>query len=193
MEFSQKRGLSKRTFELKGERLKLYHKELGEIKEWQIKIDSIGNDILIERNSRRPSIIGGGILGAFGLFFLAVYFGSGQAELSLWAGIVIGLFYLGLGALIFLTPVKSELHITGGFSTVTFFLDKPSRQKVEEFAHKLIEKSDSIILERYSKIDPDIPEETMMNQLNWLKIRGLLSETEYRLKKEEYKNMKLMN
>jgi len=125
-------------------------------------------------------------------FFLAAYIVSGNDTLPIWAMITIGLFYLGIGALIFFTPLKNELHITGGYSQITFFLESPSRTEVERFANELMAKSKKIILERYSKIDADVPEETMMNQLYWLRNRGFITESEYESKKNEYRTKRLM-
>lgn len=193
MRLEQKQGFKKRTFELVGDKLRMTYKTSSETKEWSVNIDSIGNEILIEKKSRKGGYFLGGFFLAFGIFFLAVYAASGDESLSLWAMISIGVFYLSLGSLIFFSPLKDELHITGGYSQITFFLESPSRKVVEDFANTLIEKSKSIILQRFSKIDPDVPEETMMNQLYWLRNRGLISENEYEAKKKEYKTKKLMN
>lgn len=193
MKLKQKQGLKRRTFELAGDKLKMTYKTSSEIKEWSVNLDSIGNEILIERKSRKGGLFLGLFFLAFGIFILAAYVLSGDNNLSLWAIIAMGIFYIGLGTLIFLSPLKNELHITGGYSQVIFFLESPSREHVEKFANSLIEKSKTIILSRYSKIDPDIPKETMMNQLNWLRTRGLLSENEYEQKKQEYKLKKIIN
>lgn len=193
MKLEQKQGIKRRTFELIGDKLKMTYRTSSETKEWAVNLDTIGNEILIEKKSRKGSVFLGLFFLAFGIFILAAYILSGDNSLSLWAIIAIGVFYIGFGALIFLSPLKNELHITGGFSQVTFFLESPSREDVEKFANSLIKQSKNIILSRYSKIDPDLPEETMMNQLNWLRTRGLLSEKEYELKKQEYKVRKLTN
>lgn len=193
MKLEQKQGIKRRSFELVGDKLKMTYKTSSETKEWSVNIDSIGNETLIEKKSRKGGYLLGGFFLAFGIFFLAVYVVSGNESLSVWAMIAIGVFYLGIGALIFFSPLKNELHIIGGYSQITFFLDSPSRAEVEKFANALIDKSKSVILERFSKIDPDVLEETMMNQLYWLRNRGMISETEYEAKKKEYKTKKLMN
>jgi len=192
MRLEQKQGAKRRTFELVGDKLKMTYKTPSETKEWSVNIDTISNNILIEKKSRRGSYFLGGFFLAFGLFFLAAYIVSGNETLPIWAMITIGLFYLGIGVLIFFTPLKNELHITGGYSHITFFLESPSRTEVERFANELIAKSRKIILERYSKIDADVPEETMMNQLYWLRNRGFITESEYEAKKNEYRTKKLL-
>lgn len=192
MKLEQKRGFQKRTFELNGDKLFLTYKTPSETKEWTANLDSIGTEILVEKKSRKGAIITGILLLAFGVFFLAINASVEENVLPLWAWIFIGLFYAVIGSLIFFVPLKSELHIIGGFTKLTFFLECPSRDVVEKFASQIIELSKKLILERFSKVDGDVPEETMMNQLYLLRNRGLISEKEYENKKQEYKLKKLM-
>lgn len=192
MKLEQKQGLRRRTFEVVGDQIKLMYKTSSETKEWTVNLDSIGNKILIEKKSRKGGILLGGFFLAFGIFFIAVNLADKENTLALWAWIAIGAFYLFLSILIFAVPLKNELHITGGYSQLTFFLESPSREEVDRFVEKLMLKSKKLILERYSKIDPDIPEETMMNQLIWLRNNGMLSEIEFEEKKNEYKTSKII-
>lgn len=71
MRLEQKQGTKRRTFELVGDKLKMTYKTSSETKEWSVNIDSIGNEILIEKKSRRGSYFLGGFFLAFGLFFFS--------------------------------------------------------------------------------------------------------------------------
>lgn len=193
MKLEQKRGLQRRNFEIIGDKIKVIYKTSSETKEWTVNIDAIGHDTLIEKNSRKGGIILGAFLLAFGVFFIAVNLADKQSTLSVWAWIAIGLFYLLFGTLIFIVPVKKEIHLIGGASQLTFFLDSPSREQVDLFIKALIEKSKKILLDRYAKVDPDLPEDTMMNQLIWLRNRTLITDNEYIRLKNEYKTRKIMN
>jgi hypothetical protein len=104
--------------------------------------------------------------------------------------------YLVCGALIaslLLIPLKKEIHIVGGAITLTFFKDRPSKNEVEFFINEIIRISKQLLLKKYARIDPDIPEDVMMTQLNWLKNRELLTEEEYADLKMAYKTQRLMN
>ena len=193
MELIQKQGLKQRTFKLDKDKINLTYKTTSEFKEWSVNIETIGDEILIEKKSRKGSILLGGFFLAFGIFFIAVNLADKEESLELWAWIAIALFYILIASIIFLVPLKNELHIVGGHSTLTFFLDSPNRNEVENFANKLIRKSKEILIDKYAKIDPYLPEETMMNQLIWLKNKGLISDKEYEAKKTEYKTSKLIN
>lgn len=193
MKLEQKRGLQRRSFEVIGDKLKVIYQTSSETREWTVNIEAIGHDTLIEKSSRKGRIILGGFFFAFGIFFIAINLADKQSTLSVWAWIVIGLFYLLLGSLIFIFPAKKEIHLIGGASQLTFILDNPSREHVDLFVKELIEKSKRILLDRYAKVDPDLPEDTMMNQLNWLRNRTLITEDEYIRLKKDYKMRKLIN
>lgn len=192
MKLEQKQGFKKRTFVLEKDKIKLTYDSFSDVKEWAINLDSIGREIITEKKSRKISFVAGGLAIAFGVFFLSAYIVSGEKEISTMGIIGISSFYLMIGLYILLMPLKKELHIVGGHNTVTFFLDSPSSNEVLSFANYLIQKSTQIIVQKYSKIDPDVPEETMINQLFWLKNNGYISEIEYEEKKEEFKSKKLL-
>jgi hypothetical protein len=63
---------------------------------------------------------------------------------------------------------------------------------MENFVEEIIHRTRSVLLEKYGKIDPDLPEEIQMNNLYWLKNRGLISEEAYENLKLEYKTRRLM-
>ncbi len=193
MRLEQKQGFKRRTFEVVEDKLKQTYKSLSEYKEWTVGLETIGTEIFIERKSRKGSIALGGFFLVFALFFLAVNAAAKDSTIDPWNWIAIGGFYLLFSSIVLLTPLKNELRISGGYSQVTFFLDSPSQKEVESFANKIIDKAKQITLDRYSRIDPDIPEETMMNQLNWLRSIGFITEMEYESKKEEYRISKLIN
>ncbi|MDW5290619.1 hypothetical protein [Formosa sp. PL04] len=97
-----------------------------------------------------------------------------------------------LGITCFKAPLNNLLILNGGYSNLNFYLDSPSREEVELFVDKLIELSKHKIREKYSRIDSDLPEDTFMNQLNWLLNTKLITEMEYDEKKREYKVSKLI-
>lgn len=190
MRLEQKQGFKKRTFELNGNRLKIIHKSLSEFKQWNVNIEEIGDEIHIDKKTRIGAVIIAAFLLGFGSLFLLVnrYL---KDELSINVFIGLGIIYLFIGLIILLSPKKNELKIIGGMRIISFFLDSPSKIDVETFANNLIRESKNIMINKYSKIDADIPEETMMNQLLWLKNRGILTEEEFEEKKTEYKTIKM--
>jgi hypothetical protein len=108
--------------------------------------------------------------------------------------LILGVFLFGgLGLLAFLSPMRNELHLVGGAQQVMFLLNRPTKQEMEDFIAEILKRSREVLLEKFGKIDPDLPEETQINNLYWLKNRGIISETEYEDLKLEYKQRRLMN
>jgi len=194
MKLEQKQFIRKRKFNLNDNSLKITRKDSSGLKEWAVDIENIGTEILIDKKSKFVANILGGFFVIFSLsFYIGAFFISEQDQASVSNVVVFGSFFLIIGILIIILPLKNELHIIGGQSQVSFLLDSPSRNEVEKYAHNLIEKSKEIIVKKYSKIDVDLPEETMMNQLHWLKNKNYISDLEYESKKREYKRNKLIN
>ncbi len=139
-----------------------------------------------------------GIIGVifFAIMLIAVY-GFFSEENTSESGNVVGLiigviFGGGVGLLAFLSPMRNELHLVGGSAQVMFFLNSPSKVEMENFIEEIIKRNHSLLLEKYGKIDPDLPEEIQMSNLYWLKNRCLISEEEYENLKQEYKTRRLM-
>lgn len=161
-------------------------------KEWSLNIEYIGHNVLIENHSRKGiNLIGFffiiiAILCSIGLFVEGN--SNGEFDGLIW-GII---FMLFMGVLCFKAPMDNKLILSGSNSKLTFFLDSPSRKEVEEYTNKLIEISKLKLVNKYSRIDSDIPEEVYMEQLNWLLNSNIISLLEYENKKEDYKISKLL-
>lgn len=108
--------------------------------------------------------------------------------------VVIGayvIFGLAIGGSLF-SPLKKEIHLVGGAVNLTFFKNSPSPEEVNTFISEIIRLSKQQLLNKYAKIDAELPEETMFTQLNWLKNRDILTEKEYEELKNEYKTQRLI-
>jgi hypothetical protein len=193
MKLTQKQGFKRRFFEITDDEVKVSEKSMSGIKEWTIRLENLGDQIYIEKNSKKGAILLGLFFLAFAVFFVAVNAADKEKTVKPWIWVVIGAFYLLFSTIIFLVPNRREIHVTGGHSTLSFFLDSPSETDVRNFVEIVINKSKKLLIEKYGKIDPDLPEETMINQLNWLKNRDLITVKEYKDLKKEYHTRKLLN
>ena len=192
MGLSQKQGYKRCEFDLQGDSIHVKLKTLSATKEWSVKLENLGDQIAIERNTRKMAIVFSILSGAFGIFFIAVNLADKKHTLELWAVIAIGLFYLLISGIISQIPSTREIRIVGGRESLTFFLDSPSEEEVKEFVELVIRRSKEVILSKYFTMDPDLPEESMMKQLNWLRNSNIISESKYQELKFEYKTQKLM-
>ena len=193
MILKQKQGGKRKEFEiLNNTTLRVREKQSGELKEWTVNLENIGYNLIYQSATRKRLYIMAAILGAFLLFITIALFLSDDFTGNL--PVVIGS-YLIFGLLIALSlfsPLKKEIHLVGGGVNLTFFQDSPSQEEVNTFINEMIRLSKQILLNKYAKIDPELPEETMFTQLNWLKNRDLITEEEYRELKAEYKTQRLI-
>lgn len=193
MLLKQKAGWAKREFELVDNNLRVKYKDGKGTKEWTLPVEEVGHT----KYFHSPSKMGNYICGAFFLIFALVtttgYFLSDDPKEGLiWILVGNGMF-VALGAACILLPKQDEIHLTGGQTAVSFFANSPSRAVVEEFIEFVIKRNKEVVLAKYAKVDPDLPEETQMNQLFWLKSREYISEMEYEHLKRDYRTKKLMN
>lgn len=177
-----------------GNKLHIKTRSMGEKNEYTIDVEYLGEERFVKTHSRvGPRIIGG----VFYALMVVCIIGFTMEE-DLWDGSNIGAIILasiimgGLGSLAFFSKMRNELHLVGGSAQVMFLLDSPSKVEMEKFIEEIINRSRKVLLEKYSKIDPDLPEDTQINNLYWIKERGLISEEEYEDLKLEYKNQRLM-
>ncbi len=194
MKLIQKQGSRRNEFNLSGNTLHVKTKSMGETKEWSVDVEYIGEERFYKTHSRLgPRIVGVlffmvSIVSIVG-FFLEKDWSNGDNI----GALILGVFLFGgLGALAFFAPLRNELHLVGGSAQIMFLLNSPSKEKMEDFIQEIIKRSRTVLLEKYTKIDPDLPEETQINNFYWLKQRGLISEEEYEDLKLEYKTKRLM-
>ncbi len=95
-----------------------------------------------------------------------------------------------LSIFILTTPVKNEIRLVGGNESLSLLFDKPSEKEVRDFIDEIIRRSKRILLRKYGTIDPDLPEQVMISQLNWLFESEVITKDAFDKLKSEYFQMK---
>jgi len=193
MILKQKQGGKRKEFELiNNTDLKIKEKQSGELKEWTVKLDMIGHNLIYQESTRKRLYVLSSFFAGFLIFITIALYMSDDFKGNL--PVVIGSYVLfgGMIALSLLSPLKKEIHLVGGNINLTFFKDSPSPEAGNTFISEIIRLSRQQLLNKYAKIDAELPEETVFTQLNWLKNRDLLSEEEYEELKTEYKTKRLI-
>lgn len=193
MVLKQKQGGKRKEFEiLNNSLLRIREKQSGELKEWTINLETIGYSIIYQSATRKRLYILSSVLAAFLVFITVSLFMSDDFMGNL--PVVIGSYILFgfMIALALFSPLKKEIHLVGGGVNLTFFQDSPSSEEVNVFINEIIRLSKHLLLNKYAKIDPELPEETMLNQFNWLKNRDLITNEEYNDLKNAYKTQRLI-
>jgi len=152
----------------------------------------IDRNVLIEHHSRKGVNIIGFCFILIGMLCWAGLFIEGNPDGKFDGLIWGGIFMIFMEILCFKAPMDNELILSGYNSSLTFFLDSPSREKIEEYVNKLIEILKLKLSKKYTRIDSDIPEDIYMGQLTWLLNNDIINICEYKRKKEDYKVLKLL-
>jgi hypothetical protein len=174
MKLIQKQGFNKKEFELIDDTLLIKTKTHGDYKEWTVRVENIGDTKYYQSGTKLGVNIVGGFFALFVLFVIIAFILDKHKAENLWTMIGIVAIFGSFSTLFLLIPKKRELHIIGGSTQITFFPDSPNKEEVDIFVNELICRSKKILLDKYGMVDPDLPEETQMNQLNWLKNRNLI-------------------
>jgi hypothetical protein len=191
--FNQKRTFSSRNFILDNQYLSIEQKSLKEEKSWKVRLDKVGNQKFYVKESKKPGIIATIILWTICILITIpfIFYSNHTKDDAIPFVFLEAIF--GFGGLFFvLKKTKNEIMIIGGEQNISFFNDKKYEKEVEEFVDLVINCANKYILEKYAKIDPDIPEDTQMNIFRWLRDRELLKESEYEELKREYKLKKMI-
>ncbi|MEX6627604.1 hypothetical protein PG913_08465 [Tenacibaculum pacificus] len=192
MKLRQKRGEKIKEFELINNELFIKEKSLLNSKEWSVNIENIAHHKTIETYSKKGvNIIGMVFILIPILSWIGLYIEgnpNGEKDGIIWAGI----FMLIIGIITLKAPMNNTLTINTTHGNLIFYLDYPSKKEVEEFSSILIEKSKKVLVEKYSRVDFDIPEETFIEQINWLLNNNLIDINLYNEKKNEYKINRLI-
>ena len=193
MILKQKQGGKRKEFEIVNDTsLRIKEKQSGELKEWTILLESIGYNLVYQSATRKRAYIMASVMTAFLIFISIALFMSddfmGNLPVVITAYIIFGI----LISLSLFSPLKKEIHLVGGGVNLTFFQDSPSSEEVDKFIKEIVRLSKQQLLKKYATIDPEIPEDTMFNQLYWLKNRDLITDEEYQKLKTEYKTQRLI-
>ena len=192
MLLKQKEGWAKREFELLKNDLRVKYKDGKGTKEYTVPLEEIGRTKFFNAPSQSANFISAAFFIGFAIVTTTGYLLSdGPKEDIIWI-ILANAIFLSIGAACIFLRGKEEIHLTGGNTTISFFANSPSRSTVNDFIDKILSRNKEIILKKYAKVDPDLPEETQMNQLYWLKTREFITESEYEGLKNEYRTKKLL-
>ena len=161
MKLNQKQGSRHREFELNGSKLHVKTRSLGEHSEYTIDVEYLGEERFYKTHSRTgPRIVGVCfycmVIIYIISFFLEDNWTSSENIGTLILGILLG---GGLGSIAFFAQLRNELYLVGGSAQVMFLLNKPSKEEMENFINEIISRSHKILIDKYSKVDPDLPEE----------------------------------
>ncbi len=156
-----------------------------EIKKRKIRLENIGHKLKIEKENELLIWI---VFIFIGITSFLLVIGNAidhSNHFSTWAWILMSISSIWLTTLFFLTPKTSKITIVSGSELVEFMLDKPSENAVRAFVDETISRSKNLLIRKY-RPDPDLPEEIVLHQLNWLRDREIISMDDFFNMKSDY-------
>ena len=185
----QKQGFTRYEFLLLDDTLSVKQFTVTENKEWVVKLDNVGYKTQIEKDTSYMKI---GLYISMGLFALLFVIGnaathSNHLKTGWW--ITISIIYAWFAMTVFLSPLNNKLMLVNGSEDLVFLTDKPSEKEVREFVDEIIQRSKKVLLRKYGN-DPDLPENLMISQLNWLLDMGVIDNETFDVLKANYYSCK---
>ncbi|AMM51874.1 hypothetical protein TH61_12760 [Rufibacter sp. DG15C] len=171
--------LTKKEFYLERTGVKVISKSASENLEYTVKYEEIGFDQVKkqEKGALFPAIFFW-LMVALDLFLLYdTYINEeGVAMQGFWA--FAGLFFGAMAVMATMQINRKVIFLTGGSKVLELLSNNPSTQEVDAFIEALYERIKNVYKSKYAVIDPNLPEELMMERINWLFEMGVITQEE---------------
>jgi len=181
----QKQGFTCNEFILLDDTLSVRQVTFTEKKEWVLKLDKIGFEIVTKKEASLIIKLVAIYLGLCSVIMVIANAVDHSNHMSTWCWIALSTINFWLATMMFFTPVTNELCLVGGSEKLVFLSDKPSEKEVREFVDEIIQRSKKVLLRKYD-IDRDLPENLMISQLNWLLDMGIIDNEAFDVLKAKY-------
>jgi hypothetical protein len=155
--------------------VKIEKRSLLDSIEYEVPFEHIHNKRKIQTNTNDNLLVI-----SFFLLFIGLLFQFGpNTELSVTL-LIAAAFFL---ALALITKKKTVTIPTYDGDKIELFFNKKNKHEVLEFSSRIIEASNSFLLNKYGKIDKALPLEGQLSNLNFLRDRDIITD-------EEFENLK---
>ena len=181
----QKQGFTCYEFLLMDDTIAVRQVTITEHKEWVVKLDQLGYEIVIEKEASLLRDLVAIFLGLCSMLIVIVNAADHSNHVNIWLCMALCMSNFWLATAMYFTPTTNELHLVGGAEKLVFLSDKPSEKEVREFVDEIIKRSKKVLLRKYGS-DPDLPENVMISQLNWLLDSGVIDNEAFDVLKANY-------
>lgn len=191
LEFNQKRGLNRRSFILKEDKIIIENKTSGKINKYEVKLDQLGLDIHYLADNTLP----GKIFLAVSLLFVVL--GISGLIFSLGSDPVIWgfniFFGIVLSSIAYFRQHQDDIFLTGGETTIVFYRNIPNEAAVLEFIEILKNHVKAYYKLKFASIDENIPEQVFYGRINWLLDKEIISLDEFHNLKGQFEKQRLLS
>jgi len=184
----QKQGFTSYEFLLLDDTIAVRQVTITEHKEWVVKLDHLGYETVLKKEASLIRKLVAIFLGLCSLLYVLIVIlnnADHSNHMDTWSRIALCMINFWLATTMFFTPITNELRLVGDSEELVFLSDKPSEKEVREFVDEIIKRSKKVLLRKYSN-DPDLPENLMIAQLNWLLDSGVIDNAAFDVLKANY-------
>jgi hypothetical protein len=171
MTFVNRRRFTKQQFELKRSTLKVDISDLFERTEYEISYENIDFKKKVQVIFNHGLLVAS--LFAFAIGLLLAFAPNEEAAF---------VFFL-LGAVCFTLAftLKKKVVTINAFdgNRIELFFNNRNKDQVVDFADEIIRSSNQHLLRKYGKVDPALPIEPQINNIQFLRDREIISEEEF--------------
>ena len=171
MTLHNRRLLKRQEFDILRNSLKIKKRSPLESIEYEVPFEHIHNKKKIQTITNNNSLVISFFLLVIGLLFL------------LGPNIEVATTLLSAAAFFLVVAILTRQKIvtipTYDGDKIELFFNNRNKQEVLDFANKIIEASNSFLLNKYGKIDKALPLEGQLNNLNFLRDRDIIADEEY--------------
>ncbi len=173
--FETSRFFNHQTTELMNNGLKIKRKSMFDYHEYEISFENLENKKSVTSQVNHGFLV-------FAFFFIVVgllYLSSANY------GIFFFLLLIAITiTIIAFTTKKKIVKISGHQYNLELFFSKSNENEVRLFADEIINSSNKYLLNKYGKVDKDLPIENQLINIEFLKNRDIIDEEKY----QELKN-----
>ncbi len=172
MELNNNNLFVKQNFELKSSSIKISKKTFFDSSEYEISYENISNKIKTE------TIINNNLLF---LSFFSLVIGCGLIYLDWSFNYYIKPIIFSLVCFFIAVQFKKRIVTIQTFeeNNIELYFTENNKHKIKEFANNIIKSSNSFLLEKYGKIDKNLPIEPQLENLYFLRNREIISNSEF--------------
>jgi hypothetical protein len=171
MNFINKKLFTRQDFELLTGSLKYRKRTLFESLEYEILYDHIGNKKKIQSTINNNLFV----LALSSMIIGALFLLGSLSEIS-------PLFFFIGGLFLVVTFINRKKTITiEGLdgNTIELYYTNSNKEEIIEFADQIIASSNSFLLNKYGRIDRDLPIESQLSNLEFLRNREILTDDDF--------------
>jgi len=181
----QKQGFTNFEFLLLDDTISVKQLTITEQKEWVVKLDHLGYETVLKKEASLIIKLVAIFLGLCSVLIVIVNAADHSNHVNTWVWIALCTSNFWLATAMYFSPITNELRLVGDSEELVFLSDKPSEKEVREFVDEIIQRSKKVLLRKYGT-DPDLPEQLMIAQLNWLLDSGVIDNEVFDVLKANY-------